>query len=335
MNPPSAEMVEQFEGKKVVVIGDLVADQFLSGTIARVSREAPVFILRHEDTQTYPGAAANAAANISALGGTPILVGTIGSDPEGRLLRSALTSSGVNCDRIVETSQRTTTKLRVLAGQHYAQRQQVIRIDFEGSSGSDKEVNERIIEHIQAAASEAHAIVISDYGYGVIGSRVFETALAISREKQIALIVDSRFRLADLGGATSATPNQEEVENLLGESFTDEDCVRLADRLGFDSLLVTRGNQGMLLCQKDRDAISIDAVGSLEPIDVTGAGDTVIAAYSLGIAAGLGFESSARIANHAGGIVVMKKGTATVTATELIRSISRAEKDPISGSAAF
>ena len=312
---------DRFVGRRVLIIGDLVADQFLNGTISRVSREAPVFIVRHDETDTRPGAAANTAANVAALGGNAVLIGIVGDDENGKLLLDGLRPS-VPTDTIVRAvGTRTTTKVRVLAGQHYAARQQMIRIDYEGVKEIDSETRSMLNDHLTHEAASVDAIVVSDYGYGVVTPELFAVTLQIAALRNIPLIVDSRFRLSEFVGATSATPNQEEVEQILGSGFTDADCERLRETLELEALLVTRGNKGMLLIESGKSSVSIDAVGSSEPVDVTGAGDTVIAAYALGLAAGLTFAEAARIANHAGSIVVMKKGTATASAEELSRSI--------------
>jgi D-glycero-beta-D-manno-heptose-7-phosphate kinase len=312
-----------FPQKRVVIVGDLVADQFLRGTIARVSREAPVFILRHDETETLAGAAANAAVNVASLGGTPILIGLTGKDVNGGLLRQRLTNSGVGCDLVIEhEGLQTTTKIRVLAGQHYAARQQVIRIDYENRVEIGDEIRTKLVQNLVDAGQTADAIIISDYNYGVAFPEIAEAAKQISKQRDIPLLIDSRFRLNDFRGATSATPNQDEVEQILGKDFTQNDCLALCTELGYASLLVTRGNQGMLLVEPGREPVHIDAVGSSEPVDVTGAGDTVIAAYALGLASGLSFLDAANLANHAGGIVVMKKGTASATAEELFDSLN-------------
>lgn len=314
---------EAVPGKRVLILGDPVADQFLKGTIARISREAPVFILRHDETETLCGGAANAAVNIASLGGTPVLIGVVGTDRNGELLRESLTRSGVDCDQLVASpGLQTTTKVRVLAGQHYAPRQQVIRIDYESEPPADPAVHERLKANLINAGSIADAIVVSDYGYGTVSEDLFETAREISNTRQIPLLVDSRHRLAQFKGATSATPNQEEVEQLLGEPVTPNNCIRLKEDLDLDSLLVTCGNKGMILVDGDFPPTQITAIGSTVPVDVTGAGDTVIATYGLGLAAGLNFADAATLANHAGGIVVMKKGTASVSPAELIRSLT-------------
>jgi rfaE bifunctional protein kinase chain/domain len=321
---------EKFHDKNILIVGDLVADQFLQGTIARVSREAPVFILKHENTETLAGGAANAAANVASLGGSPMLVGVIGDDQSGKLLCEALRSAGVDCGLIISHSSfKTTTKTRVLAGQHYAPKQQVIRIDHENDSPIEHGVLMEITDRIFEAAKKADAIILSDYNYGVADPLVARAAIDAAATNDIPLIVDSRFRLTQFPNATSATPNQEEVEQILGKDFTYESCEKLRSTLGYKALLVTRGNDGMLVLEEGRKPLAIEAVGSKQPVDVTGAGDTVIAVYALGLSSGLSFVEAARVANHAGGIVVMKRGTASVTIEELIDSLrSTADRIP-------
>lgn len=319
------EIIRSFAGKNIIIVGDLVADQFLHGTIERVSREAPVFILDHDSTDTLPGGAANAAANVAALGANPLLIGVIGRDHNGWLLSTSLENADVNSEHVIEDDAiRTTTKIRVLAGQHYAPKQQVIRIDYKNRTAISEATREKLRQNLISAAGSADGIIISDYNYGVANDEMVALARKLSTEKHIPLLIDSRFRLSAFPGATSATPNQEEVEQILGKDFTVENCADLREKLGYKALLVTCGNKGMLLCEQGKPPVQIDPVGSLEPVDVTGAGDTVIAVYALGLASGLGFEEAAHIANHAGGIVVMKKGTCSVSVAELTESLQTA-----------
>lgn len=317
-----------FPGKRIVILGDLVADQFLRGTIARVSREAPVFILRHDETETLAGGAANAAVNVASLGGTAIVVGIIGADSNGNALLNTLQRANADCELVVSTENyQTTTKVRVLAGQHYAARQQVIRIDYEDRAPLSVELENKLKQNFRAAVTDADAVIVSDYNYGVANALRKELSDVISDGRKIPILVDSRFNLCDFTGATAATPNQEEVEQILGANFTEADCAGLREKLDFESLLITRGNEGMLLIEKNRQSVSIEAVGAKEPIDVTGAGDTVIAAFALGLASGLSFFDAAVVANHAGGIVVMKKGTAAVAFEELLASLKKIETE--------
>src|SRR5688572_12043926 len=320
----------EFAKRKVVIVGDVVADQFLHGTISRVSREAPVFILNHDETDTRAGGAANAAANVASLGGRPVLVGFIGNDANGDLLTETLTTSNVDCDQLVSDDQlRTTTKIRVLAGQQYAPRQQVIRIDYAHRDPIGDELYSRLLKNFATACEGADAIIISDYGYGAATPEVGEVALRRARDMDVPLLIDSRFRLSSFPGATAATPNKEEVEQILGTDLTPESCSTLRERLGYQALLVTLGNKGMMLLEDGREPKRLDAVGSKEPVDVTGAGDTVIGAFALGLASGLSTADAANVANHAGGIVVMKRGTAVATMAEVLASLE-AQPDDLS-----
>lgn len=314
----------EFPKRRVAVVGDIVADQFLHGTIARVSREAPVFILEHEDTDTRPGGAANAAANVASLGGQAVLVGLIGTDENATLLSDALVSAKVDCSGLVaDPHLRTTNKVRVLAGHHYSPRQQVIRIDYANRAPVRDETRKRLIEAARQACEGADAVIVSDYGYGAVCTDVIETIRRQAEAAGIPWLIDSRHRLAEFTGFTAATPNQEEAEQILGKDFTNESCEELRLRLGYTALLVTRGNRGMTLFEEFKGATHFEAVGSTDPVDVTGAGDTVIGTFALGLASGLSFSDAATIANHAGGIVVMKRGTAVATVEELRVSLEK------------
>lgn len=311
-----------FAGRRVVVVGDPVADQFLRGTIDRVSREAPVFILRHDETETVPGGAANAAANIASLGADAVLIGIVGDDANGEALARSLSDRGVDPGfLVVDTGGTTTTKVRVLAGQHYAQRQQVIRIDYGGEKDYGYELYSEMKEKIAIAAQNADAMIISDYSYGSATPDIGNWCSGVSAEFDNLYLIDSRHRLQEFWGG-SATPNQEEVEEILGEGFTAKQCEQLREKLKLESLLITRGNKGMMLIEEGKTPLEIPVVGSSEPVDVTGAGDTVIAAYALGLVSGLSYAEAASLANHAGGIVVMKRGTATVTFEEISDSLA-------------
>ena len=320
-----AALVRSFGGRRVLVLGDLVADQFVFGEISRVSREAPVMILRHERTETVPGGAANCAMNLASLGARAAVVGVVGEDEAGRELLAKLKDAGVDCGGVVvNAKQRTTTKVRLLAGHAHSPRQQVIRLDYESAPLSDEE----IIGEIARAAAErsrgAGAVIISDYNYGVANAETLDALR--ERASGVPVLVDSRFRLAEFEGFTSATPNEDEVEQVVGRRLeTDaelaEEGERLRERLGLESLLITRGRNGMLLVERGRAGLFLEAVGTHDAVDVTGAGDTVIATYALALASGAEAGDAARLANHAGGIVVLKRGTACVHADELVASV--------------
>ncbi|MCA1613522.1 MAG: PfkB family carbohydrate kinase [Acidobacteria bacterium] len=322
-------LVGEFPRRGVVVVGDLVADQFVYGEIGRVSREAPVLILRHERTETVPGGAANCAANLATLGARVALVGLIGDDEPGRALVASLRETGVDCEGVVcDKALRTTTKVRILAGHAHGLRQQVIRLDYEGRPHADESLAHELAARLHDAADDADAFVVSDYNYGVAAGETLAALRESARERGVPVLVDSRFRLTEFTHLTSATPNEDEVEHVLGRRLGgDDDSVEsaareLLERLAHDALLVTRGSNGMLLVERGGGPVHIPVVGSREAVDVTGAGDTVIAAYSLALACGASFADAARLANRAGGLAVMKRGTACVTAAELLASLA-------------
>jgi rfaE bifunctional protein kinase chain/domain len=316
------DIIRAFSGRRVLVIGDAVADQFLTGRIARVSREAPVFIMDHEKTVTVPGGAANVAANIASLGGSSSIIGMIGNDENGRSLSEALTASGVDTSGLIANEGETTiTKVRVIAGHQYASRQQVIRIDYLNKAGRSDAGRQKMHEECMNAARDADAVIISDYGYGTVSGELYADIRELAHSRAIPLTVDSRHDLASFRGAVSATPNREEVAEILGNDFSPADCSSLRERLGLRALLLTNGNKGMSLYQEEGSTIDIPAYGPTEPVDVTGAGDTVIAAYTLALASGASFEQAARLANICGGLAVMKKGTAAVPSAELLNAV--------------
>jgi rfaE bifunctional protein kinase chain/domain len=320
------DIIKRFADQKIVIIGDAIADRFVHGSISRVSREAPVFILQHQHTETLPGGAANCAMNLVALGAKVSLISVTGNDEAGNELRAKLETAGVNTDGVIVSDKvETTTKVRILAGHSHSSKQQVIRIDYEGASLNDDEVRAALLDKLEQTINNASAIVISDYNYGVVDARAVEV---IRKSPIIPVLVDSRFRLLDFPGFTAATPNQEEVENLTGTPITSAEqleraATELKQQLGHRALLVTQGGEGMTLVESDATPVHIRAVGAEQPVDVTGAGDTVIATFTLALAAGASFADAARLANYAGGLVVMKRGTATVSAAELEHSIQQ------------
>jgi len=315
----------------LLVVGDSVADQFIYGAISRVSREAPVFILKHEQTETIPGGAANCAVNLASLGAEVSLISVVGNDGPGQAVQQRLMSFGVKCQSLSLSDRlHTVTKVRVLAGQVHSLRQQVIRIDYESEALGDAELRESIVAAIQEQVPTSDAVIISDYNYGVVGPEIASAIRTAATKKSVPVFVDSRFRLATFPGFTSATPNEDEVEHLLGTQPADASelvaaAERLRDELDFRALLVTRGSHGMILLEQGVGPLNIEAVGPTEAVDVTGAGDTVIATYALAVASDASFPDAARLANHAGGLVVMKRGTASVTAEELEQSVAHSE----------
>lgn len=321
------DIIHCFPQRRIVVVGDAVADQFIYGEISRVSREAPVFILRHEHTETTPGGAANCAANLAALGANVSLISVIGDDEAGNALQKTLKAEGVDCSGVfVSPGLKTTTKVRILAGQLHSTRQQVIRIDYEGSALHEGELRERLQEQTKRESVNADAVIISDYNYGVADPQMTDVIRQSTSAAKTPVVVDSRFQLARFAHFTSATPNEDEVGNLFSQPFTngqnfDSIGEQLRQQLGLRALLVTRGGHGMALFEESLPPLHIDAVGARDPVDVTGAGDTVIATYTLALASAASFPDAARLANFAGGLVVMKRGTASISKEELSDSV--------------
>jgi len=316
-------ILRRFSDQKIAIIGDAIADKFVHGSISRVSREAPVFILRHEQTETVPGGAANCAMNLVALGAQVSLISVTGDDEPGRELLAKLKTAGVNLNGVLVSDKiQTTTKVRILAGHSHSSKQQVIRIDYDDAAIGDGDLRDALTSKLEQIAAAANAVVISDYNYGVVDPMTVD----VIRKTTAPVVVDSRFRLSEFKGFTAATPNQEEVENLLGTQISSHEQLEIAahelkQRLGYRALLVTRGSQGMTLLEDEADPLHIRAVGAQQAVDVTGAGDTVIATFALALASEASFSDAARLANYAGGLVVMKRGTATVSAAELEHSI--------------
>jgi rfaE bifunctional protein kinase chain/domain len=316
---PFSEIIGKFKDRRVVVFGDFVADVFVYGEISRISREAPVLILNHRETQIVPGGAANAVHNLRTLGAHPIPIGILGDDAEGHRLLEFFSGLDIDISGIHLTrTYRTPTKMRILAGAVHAQRQQVVRIDS-GEPLADSKSRNEIERKLHRHVADADALLISDYGYGLPQPAV----LAKIRRDSLPSTVDSRFQLGEYAGFTAATPNEPEVEAALGVVIgKDAEKLEWAGRtllrkLKHRALLITRGKDGMALFERGKKTLHIPVHGSDEVADVTGAGDTVIATFTLALAAGASFCEAAYLANYAGGIVVMKYGTRPVLKQEL------------------
>jgi D-glycero-beta-D-manno-heptose-7-phosphate kinase len=318
------ELAESFSRQRILVLADLVADEFVSGEITRVSREAPVLILRHSETRLVPGGGANAANNLVDLGAQLLLLGAVGDDAPGRALLDYFGQKDVSVAGIgVLRGWSTPTKTRYLAGFSHTTRQQVLRVDREPRGAFPAAARERLARRARLLAGRVGAVLASDYGFGAITPAMVRS-LRLRGTPPITL--DSRYSLLDYRGTgvTAATPNEPELEALYHARIgADRGALeRLGRRalrhLGLRALLVTRGKDGMELFEPGRAAESIPVFGAPEAVDVTGAGDTVIATFTLALAAGASYLEAARLANYAGGLVVMKRGTATVSQAELL-----------------
>lgn len=318
------ELVDGFEGQAVAVVADLVADRFVTGEPKRISREAPVLILRWSGESVVPGGGANAVANVAALGGAPVPFGVVGADESGRALLDTFERRGIETGGVlVREGYRTPTKTRILAGGRHAIKQQLVRYDIEDewrpSDHDLAELEERVARH----AARPGAVVFSDYGYGAAGPSVLRRLHACLGEAPV--LGDSRYRLGDFRGLDGATPNLEEAEALMGSPLADgpelaEDGRALLARLATRFLLITRGSSGMSLFDS-AGAAHLPVHGTDQVADVTGAGDTVIGTFALALAAGATPLEAACLANYAGGVVVTKMGTATLDRAELRAAI--------------
>ena len=322
------EALARFAGRRIVVIGDLIADEYLFGKPARISREAPVLILRFTDREVRLGGAANAAHNVHALGAAVLPVGLLGQDAAGDEVHALFRAAGMSTEGLSrEPGRPTPVKTRIMAGGYQATRQQVVRLDREPDGGISGSAETRLVERLWAIGSTADGFLVSDYGYGTVTPRVYETVLELGRARAVPVTVDSRYELPRFKGATAATPNEPEVEALTGQELANDPAVEKAgrmvlERLDAKLLLVTRGSRGMALFEREGPVTFMPIHGSDEIADVTGAGDTVISAFTLGLAAHATPGEAAWLANVAGGVVVMKRGTATVTVPELLGALA-------------
>jgi D-glycero-beta-D-manno-heptose-7-phosphate kinase len=328
--PTLADVVERFRGKRIALLADFVADEFQFGEISRVSREAPVLILRHRETEVLPGGGANAANNLTDLGARVLPISVVGDDAAGRALLDHFRKKKVDVSGIIRLRGWTTpVKSRFLAGWPHTRHQQVLRVDREPQEALPPETQKRLAQKLRERLKKVDALLVSDYGNGVVTPDLLRDTVPSKRGRPLLITLDSRFALTAYSGlgVTAATPNEPELESLhntrIGQDA--EKLRRLSqatlEAMKLRSLLVTRGKDGMALFERSGDVSLIAVHGSDQAVDVTGAGDTVIAAFTLALACGASDLEAAHISNFAGGIVVMKRGTATASSAELLQAI--------------
>jgi rfaE bifunctional protein kinase chain/domain len=324
------KIVESFARITVTVVGDLVADEFVFGEISRVSREAPVLILKHRERTVVPGGGANAINNLADLGVNVLPVGVVGDDEAGRLLLKAFRHKRIPLSGVLKDKSYTTvTKTRILAGMTHTARQQVVRVDREPETAPNHHLRRELVLAAREYARASDALLISDYGYGAASPAILNAIRERGRLDGIPVILDSRYRMLEYSGAIAATPNEPEVEAAL-DLRIGNDWSRLCSageqvmsRMKLQSLVITRGRDGMAAFAGKHKPVDIPIFGSDQVADVTGAGDTVIATFAAAFAAGASTEEAAQLANYAGGIVVMKRGTATVSRQELLDALDK------------
>ncbi|MFW6386604.1 MAG: bifunctional heptose 7-phosphate kinase/heptose 1-phosphate adenyltransferase [Bacillota bacterium] len=315
--------INKFKTKSILVLGDIIGDEFIEGNPERLSREAPVLILRQQERRILPGGAANAGNNICSLGGDVKILGLVGKDESGKALLNCMQEKGMNISRILKTGSRPTTlKTRVLAGGKQVVKQQIVRIDQLDSSPVGRDCERIIIERFYKLVDDVDAILLSDYGNGLFTSAVIEEVLLAADELGKIVAVDSRYSLPDFRGASIATPNLEEAGMVVGREIKSQREVEEAGKsilgeMDLDHLLITQGGDGMTLFAGRNNPVHIPAANFTEVYDVTGAGDTVVGTLVLALASGASPLGAVRLANYAAGIVVRKSGVAAVSPEEL------------------
>src|SRR6202020_2965748 len=324
------KIIEAFPKVTITVLGDLVADEFVYGEISRVSREAPVLILKHRERTVLPGGGANAVNNLADLGVNVLPVGAIGDDEPGRMLLKFFRHKRIPVSGVLKDKSYTTvTKTRILAGMTHNSRQQVVRVDREPENPPNRHLTREIFLAARECGRASDALLVSDYGYGSATPALVAALRGKGKLASVPIILDSRYRLLQYSGATAATPNEPEVEDALGIRIGHDwkkivsAGEQLLERLKLQCLLITRGRDGMVAFNHRHKPVDIPIFGSDQVVDVTGAGDSVIAAFTAALAAGATTEEAAQLANYAGGIVVMKRGAATVSQEELLRAIEQ------------
>ncbi|MGH9643280.1 MAG: bifunctional heptose 7-phosphate kinase/heptose 1-phosphate adenyltransferase [Terriglobales bacterium] len=324
------KIVESLPKVTLTVLADLVADEFVFGEISRVSREAPVLILKHRDRKVVPGGGANAIYNLADLGVNVLPVGIVGEDEAGKLLLRAFRHKRIPVSGVLkDKSYPTVTKSRILAGFAHTAGQQVVRLDREPAEGPNSHMRRELVLAARQYARASDALLVSDYGYGAATPALLNMIRDKKSMEKVPVMLDSRHRMLEFTGITAATPNESEVEEALGIRIGDHwDRLlaageQIAGEMNLESLLITRGKDGMVAFPRRHKPVDIPIYGSDEVADVTGAGDTVIATFSAALAAGATAEEAAHRANYAGGIVVMKRGTATVTQQELLEAVAK------------
>ncbi|HJZ82465.1 MAG TPA: D-glycero-beta-D-manno-heptose-7-phosphate kinase [Pyrinomonadaceae bacterium] len=317
------EILKRARDRRIVVLGDVMLDEFIWGDVTRISPEAPVPVVNIQRESTRLGGAANVLANVAALGATANVIGVVGNDPAAEKLREGLrlTGGAKTDETLIEDNNRPTTiKLRIIAHS-----QMVVRADRERRGHVNGTVEQRIISAAKQAIDDAGALVISDYDKGVITPRILAEVLPAAYGK-IPVLIDPKIRNFDAyRPANLVTPNHHEALRLANlEEDNDESLTQAArvirKRLSCDAVLITRGERGMMLVEGESDPVSVETAAR-EVFDVTGAGDTVIATLAAALAAGASMIEAAVLANHAAGIVVGKVGTSTASAEEIINSI--------------
>ncbi|MDD3238408.1 MAG: PfkB family carbohydrate kinase [Candidatus Gastranaerophilales bacterium] len=318
----------------VLVVGDLAIDEMIYGNTARMSREAPVLILRHYDTKVILGAASNAAHNISALNnGKVSVIGTFGDDLYAPILIDAFKKTGVNTDYMVQDKDRATTvKTRISGSCSQSITQQIVRIDRETTAPLSADIENKIIQNLEKAIPQHDAVILSDYNIGMMTPNVISQTISIAKKYGKVVVVDAQKNLERYKGATAMTPNQPDTEGFIGYCIKDENSLAQAgkdmlSKTENDIVLVTRGGDGMCVFEQNGKMSKIPVFNKTDVFDVTGAGDTVVASFTLGLAAGLAPKEAAIVGNLAASIVIRHFGCATTSVSEISKTLDKLNMD--------
>lgn len=330
------QLVARMAGRRVVVLGDMVADEYIIGSPTRLSREAPIPILEVSDRYIVPGGGANLAANLRSLGAQVAVAGVIGDDPAGATLARRLADAGINTEGLfVQQGRPTSTKTRLIGGSAQQAPQQVARFDHVDRSEISAPAKEALVRFLAAQLPHADALLISDYDNGVINQQVIETALPLAQAQGIIITVDSHGHLFRFQNITVATPNEPEAVATVGREVRSLDDLyavgaRLLEGMRARGILITRGSQGMALFERDHPVqlLPIPEGAFSEVRDPTGAGDTVAAVFTLALVAQATMPQAAYLSNVAAGLVVRRFGVVTVAPQELVAALSRQASPP-------
>lgn len=322
--------ITKLKKPKVLVIGDVAIDEMIYGNTERISREAPVLILRHTQTKIILGAASNAAHNISTLnGGKVSILGTYGDDYYGKVLLEAFEKAKVDTKYMVKAPERpTTVKTRISGSCSQSVTQQIVRIDRETKEWLSKETEDKVCETIEKAIPEFDAVILSDYQLGTLTDKVIQTTVDVAKKHGKIVVADVQKDMYRYKGVTAMTPNQPDTEKFVGFFIKDEETLKqagekLLDSTNSDLMLVTRGGDGMAVFERGKEYSPIPVFNKTDVFDVTGAGDTVVATFTLGLAAGLSPKHAAIIGNLAASIVIRSFGCATTNIKELIKTADK------------
>ncbi len=322
------KLVESFPRKKIAVWGDFILDEYILGTTRRISREAPVLILSYRNREFSLGGAGNAVLNLKALGAEPFPVGVLGSDDSRKKIIRIFKDKGISTDFLIQAQDyQTPIKTRILAGEESTRKQQILRIDKESRVPERSDLKRKIQKSLESVCKRIKALLISDYNYLTVKEDIFKQILPLYKKSNIPVTLDSRFRLLKFKGVTVSTPNEPEVEGATGIELKDSSLIIkkagrfLLNKTKAAAVLITRGSKGMALFERNKPPFLIPIIGTTDIVDVTGAGDTVISVLTLALTCGATFREAALLSNYAGSVVVMKKGTATLSTQELRQAV--------------